>query len=127
MEEKLREREKEAQKLQKDVNDSFLKKLDVDLSAVESWMPWEINLSWSGWNLNTASISRQILKTQRDNMVIAREDRITHFRRSIRLDIDRTLLSVQWTRRAQRSHIQIENILRSQGMINLNLYLYTYS
>jgi hypothetical protein len=81
-------------------------------------MPRGIDLSWSGRNLNTASISHQILETQRDNMVIAREDGIAHFRRSIhiRLDIDRALQSVQGTRRAQRSHVQMENILRSQGV-----------
>jgi hypothetical protein len=89
----------------------------LDPTPIDEWMPKGVDLSWTGRNLNTVTISRHFLEAQLNNLLQAKADLIAHYRRSLRisLDTERALQAVRRFRDIEQDRSYLIDIINGQG------------
>jgi hypothetical protein len=95
------------------VQDDFLKKVDYDPKVVEDWLPNGVDFAFTGRQINSMSVSRQLLECQMEDLTLVRNELLAHLRRSLKLrqDLEASYISVQNARFYERKASQLARIL----------------
>ena len=88
-----------------------------DPTPLGEWISKGVDLSWTGRNLNTITVSRHFLEAQLNNLMQAKSDLIAHYQRSlrIRLDMERAFHAASRFRGIQKDHSQLVDMFHSQA------------